>query len=827
MQVMRAWASHPLAPVLNILSIAVGVVVFLAIQLANRGALESFQNAVSMVAGRAHLEVRGDLPEDVFPSVLAVSGVASATPLVEGIVTLPDRPGEYLRILGVDPFTGEGIRVFELAGAEGGPPDLEAWLRESFGLAVSPEAPFSGEVRVLSTRGIHPLEPVFRMKTADAVVASDPRMAAMDIGWAQQLLGLPGRITSIQLLLENPLEAAEVVGALAKILPPDAVVGPPARRGAETETMLAAFQLNLTALSLVSMVVGVFLIYNSLSAAVVRRRHDIGILRAIGATRREVTTLFLVEGLVCGVIGTLLGIAGAGPLAALLSTPVEQTVTSLYAVVAIDAPSPDLDQIALAFLVGMGASLVAAWRPAQEAAQCDPAVVLRSGSAMERFDRLSIRRDLAGVVALACAWGLSVWALRGGGGFPGFAAVGFLIAGFSLLVPRVAVVCCGLLHGFGWLPKMAAQHLTRSLHRNAVTIASLAVAAALTVSVAVMIFSFRSSVESWLGRTLAADLYIAPAANDLIGLQNFLPPDALEWVLGDARVDKVGTFREIPVPWNGETANLAVVDGGARGDLKFLEGGDAAVFESDGMVAVSESFANRHGVRTGDRLTFLSPAGPAEFGVAGVIQDFTRDRGLVMLTRGNFERFWSDARLHSLSITMREGADLEAFADDFRARFGTAGEYSIYTNALLRGRVLEIFDQTFAVTSVLRSVAVVVAVAGVLLSMTTLVLEREREIGVLRSQGASRRQVGGLVLAEAGLVGGLASITGVVCGVFLSAILTWVVNKAFFGWTIDLRFPMEVFLTTPLWLVPAALVAAWGPAWRAANIPPARALRFE
>jgi putative ABC transport system permease protein len=216
-----------------------------------------------------------------------------------------------------------------------------------------------------------------------------------------------------------------------------------------------------------------------------------------------------------------------------------------------------------------------------------------------------------------------------------------------------------------------------------------------------------------------------------------------------------------------------------------------------------------------------------KFTVAGVIRDFTRDRGLIMITRQNFDAYWNDPRLHSLSIAMRDGVDLEGFSRDFRERFGTEGELSIYTNGLLRGRVLEIFDQTFAVTAVLRSVAVVVAVAGVLLAMTTLVLEREREIGLLRSQGASRGQVGALVLAEAGLVGALATIVGLGCGVFLSAILTWVVNKAFFGWTIDLRFPAEVFLTTPLWLVPAALIAAWIPAWRAANIPPARALRFE
>jgi putative ABC transport system permease protein len=295
-QILRPWAAHPLLPLLNVFGIALGIAVFLSIQMANRGALASFQNAVGLVAGRANLEIRGDLPEDLFPLVTKTQGVSLATPLVEGIVTLPDEPGEYFRILGVDPFTGSELRVFELGDPAGGALDLEMWLREPNVIAVPPRDDLSDEVRVLAAGCSVMLRRGFHLKTDDAAVASDPRIAAMDIGWAQQLLDLGPRLTSIQIRVENPLAMDDVIASLRKISPPDAVIGPPARRGADTELMLAAFQLNLTALSLVSMVVGVFLIYNSLSAAVVRRRHDIGILRANGATKLEVMALFIGEG---------------------------------------------------------------------------------------------------------------------------------------------------------------------------------------------------------------------------------------------------------------------------------------------------------------------------------------------------------------------------------------------------------------------------------------------------------------------------------------------------------------------------------------------------
>lgn len=828
-QVVRPWTAHPLLPVINILSIAIGVTVFLAIQMANRGALSSFQNAVTLVAGRAHLEIRGDLPEEIFPTVASTEGVVSATPLVEGIATLPDNPGDYFRILGIDPFTGTDLRVFELSSIDGADLDIETWLGDPQALAVPPERETSASFRVLAGGKSLVLRPAFRLKTGDAVVSSDPRMAAMDIGWAQQVLGQPGRLTSIQMLVEDPLDTAALIERLRTIAPPDAFIGPPARRGGETEILLAAFQLNLVALSLVSMVVGIYLIYNSLSASVVRRRHEIGILRANGATRAEVMALFLGEGLACGFLGTLLGIALAGPLAVLLSEPVGQTVSSLYTLVTIDRLALTPDQIFTAFACGIGASLLASWRPAAEAASCDPAAVLRQGSLREEFQTTPRRWAPWGAACLALAAALSWMALNGGGRLLGFVSVAALITGTSLLVPMAVSLFTRLVTGPGWMVRLASQHLSRSLHRNTVTIAALAVAAAMTVSVSVMIHSFRASVERWLGNTLSADLFIAPAANDITGLQSFLPGQAVEWFRNDPRVETVGTFREIAVPWNGRSANLAVIDGKARGDLEFLEAGPNAATEffEPATVAVSESFANRHGTKTGDTLEFLSPNGPARFRVAGIIRDFTRDSGLVMVDRANFEASWNDDRLHSLSIILKDSSDTGALVSEFREALGGGGEFSIYTNSDLRTRVLEIFDQTFAVTSVLRAIAVAVAVAGVLLSLVTLVLEREREIGVLRSQGASRGQIRGLILSEAAMVGLLSSVVGLLCGAAMAMILTWVVNKAFFGWTIELRYPLEVLATTPLWIIPAALLAAWLPAARASAIPPARAIRCE
>jgi putative ABC transport system permease protein len=539
--------------------------------------------------------------------------------------------------------------------------------------------------------------------------------------------------------------------------------------------------------------------------------------------------LFLGEGATEGLLGTLIGIAIAGPLASLLAAPVGTTISSLYALISIERLAIEPDQIALALVAGIGSSLLAAWRPAREAAACDPALVLRNGSLMDSFAIESKRWGIFGIFALGLAIVISYWTLTGGGRLLGFGAVGLLIAGFSLLVPLTVNAFCSAVQGPSWLVRLASQHLARSLHRNAVTIAALAVAAAMTVSVSVMIHSFRASVITWLGQTLVADLFIAPAANEIAGLTSFIPSNAVEWVRNDPRVKELATFREIAVPWGEKTANLAVIDGNARGAFDFVRGLDGArdQFHKTGMVAVSESFSTRHGTEPGDTLELSSPKGAAKFTVVGVIKDFTRDSGLVMIERSNFAEYWDDERLHSLSISLKVPSATAALGADFRRTFSHDGEFSIYTNADLRQRVLEIFDQTFAVTSVLRTIAVVVAIAGVFLSLTTLVLEREREIGVLRSQGASQGQIQCLILYEAAMVGLLASVIGVVCGASMAMILTWVINKAFFGWTIELRYPLDVLLTTPFWMIPAALFAAWIPSRRASRIPPARAIRCD
>lgn len=835
--VVREARRHRTLAILNIVSVALGVTVFLAIQIVNRSASRSFEAGIDLVAGRAHLEIRGDIDERIFPKVAAFAGVEAATPLVEGLVTLPDRPGEYLRVLGVDPFTDEPFRTFEIATRRGefgferwlGQPDVVALAEE---LADRWDLESGTPFEVFVDGRVHELEPGFRLKAGAS--ASSLRFAAMDIGWAQELFGKRGRLSAIQVRLADPDHPEPVVKGLQAMLPADVTVEAPKQRAREVQQMLAAFRLNLSALSLVSMFVGMFLIYNSVSASVVRRRGEIGSLRAIGASRGQIRGLFLGEACVYGVIGLALGAALGVGLAALLVGSVARTITSLYVLVSIERLHLEAGDFLLAGGLGMVAVLGAAWYPARQAAALAPVEALfpaRVTDAPEHRQRIWLL--LAGLL-LMLALIASVYAVRATVGWASFAAALFTLSGASFLAPATATLIsavAGRLPGGrrALLVRLGARNLRRAIHRNAVTVASLGVALAMLIGVTVMVHSFRRSVEAWISQVVVADLFVAPAANEVIGLNAFISEEARMWFTRQPEVKAVDTFREIRTRANGTPVEIAAVEGAERRNLRFKEGGDRRMerFHEPGQVFITESLGRRLGVGTGDVLSVETPRGTVPMTVAGVYFDYTSDRGVILMSRANYLRYWDDRRVHSLAITLTPQARPDEIAARFRAALGRQGEYAVYSNRALRARILDIFDQTFAVTNALRGVALVVGVAGVFLSMTVLVMERVREIGVMRSIGASRTQVAGVFLSEAGLIGGAASLLGIAAGCVLAMILTWVVNPAFFGWTISLEFPWGVLAWTPVWIISVAILAALWPSIRAAQTNVSEAIREE
>ncbi|CAN5617276.1 FtsX-like permease family protein [soil metagenome] len=837
--VLRYIAQHRWLALLNVLSVALGVAVYLAVQIANHSANQAFRASVDVVAGKAELQIGAPvagLPDEVFPAVAAQPGVAAATPVLRGFVSLPDLPGEYLQILGIDVFTNEPFRTFELAGFGTGDFDIQSWLGRPNTIAISAEFArrhglTSGDVLRAQVNGVnHQLRIGFVLQFS-GLEAADPRFATMDIGWAQELFGRRGQLGAVQLLLDKNANRDTTIAQLREVVPPDASVASPAQRNQQVENMLGGFQLNLTAMSLVSLLVGMFLIYNTVSASVVRRRKEIGILRSLGVTRNEVRVLFLSEAAVLGLIGAGVGMAGGVLLAQVLVGTVAQTISSLYVLLSVREVALTPWMFGSAAVLGLLSVLVAAWLPAAAAAKMDPVRALHGGSMVEQAVQLSSGWVWAGVTSVAVAGLLSWLALSTGPALLGFGAAFFVLIGFSFLVPEVALQFSRRAAKVRALqPSLAARNLGRALVRNSVTIAALAAAVAMTIGVSVMVFSFRSTVQSWIDQTLAADLFIAPASSELVGASSFMPAETAKFLEGQPQVEAIDTFREVSLPWREKNVFLAVVRGTHSSRFPFVRGDAAEIlrrFREEPVVIVSESFSRRNGVRDGEMLELPTPAGPRPFQIAGTFYDYTRDAGVVFMNVRTFGAIWGDERFNSLAVYLRPGGSAAEVEQAFRAEFSRTGEYMMLSNAALRVRVFEIFDQTFAVTYVLRTIAVIVAVVGICLTLTTLIAERSRELGVLRAIGGSVAQLRRLLLWESAMIGLLAAVVGLASGICLSFVLTGVINRAFFGWTIQLAFPWGSLAVTPLWIVAAAVVAGLWPAWRVGRLVVAEALRTE
>ncbi|HXJ78835.1 MAG TPA: FtsX-like permease family protein [Candidatus Methylomirabilis sp.] len=849
----RHLARHPWQIGLSIVGIALGVAVALSIDLATASARRAFELSAEAVTGRATHQIVGGpsgLSENVYRMMRLTLGIRRAAPVLEFDVALPRHPGETLHLFGIDPFA-EGpfrphladIDAREAQPGAGSPTlarltDLVA--RPSTALMSSTTAQRLGlrrgdmlDLRVAGTARQVTL--VGWLEPADQLSARAlESLLVTDIATAQELAGMRGRITRIDLIVPDDAGGRTLARRIRDALPRDAEIVP---AGARTETALSmtrAFTLNLTALSLLALVVGMFLIYNTVTFSVVQRRALIGMLRALGVTRGEVFVLVLVEALAVGVIGTLAGLLLGIALARGLLGLVTRTINDLYFVVSVHEPSITGAALARATLLGVGATLVAALGPAAEAGGARPREALSRAQLESRARRMA-PRAAAGGVALLIA-GVGSLLVPGGGVGWGFVGLFALLMGAALATPAAAVLVLGAMHGpatrtFGLLGRMAARGIVAALSRTGVAIAALMIAISATIGVGIMIASFREAVVDWLQASLQADIYVAPPS--LIGSR----PDA---TLDDALVRRLvatpgvvgtGTSRGSVVRGpNGPVRIVALgLEAGRTPGFKFREGRPDVVWRAfdTGAVIVSEPFANRHGVGAGGSVRLRTDQGEGDFLVAGVFYDYGSSAGTVVMSRDTYDRFWDDGAISALALYAVPGADVERLIATLRARAAGEQDVIIRSNRALRDASLQIFDRTFAITAVLRLLIIIVAFVGVLSALMALQLERAREHGVLRVLGLTPGQVWRVVTAETSLMGVVAGILAIPVGIMLAAVLVFVINRRSFGWTMPLDIAPTILAQGLLLAIAAAFLAGLYPAWKMAAASAAEALRDE
>lgn len=839
---LRWIRQHPWQMLLCIIGVALGVAVVVAIDLANASARRAFQLAGDTVAGQATHQIVGGptgLPETVYPTIRRQFPTLAAAPVVEGYLTAPALgPGVY-QLFGIDPFAEAPFRPY-LAG--NGAVDLAALLvepgtallarttSEQAGLQPGDQLPVQIGARQTALRIVGVLDPA-----DDLSRRSLAGLVIVDISSAQELLDNTGRLSRIDLIVPEAFDLT----ALTAQLPAGVTVQPVAARAGTLQQMTAAFELNLTALSLLALIVGMFLIYNTMTFSVVQRRGLWGTLRCVGVSRGQLASMVLIEAFIISLVGVAGGLVLGVVLGRGLVGLVTQTINDLYFVVTVRDLAIEPLVLIKGTALGIIATLLAALAPTLEAMYTPPRTVLRRSSLEERIRRAIPRLAGGGVGLLLLGGGLLLIPATAdtSGLYIAFGGLFAIVIGAALLTPLILMTLMAVLRPIlgraaGMLGNMAARDVVNSLSRTAVAVAALMVAVSVTIGVGIMIGSFRQTVINWLEQSLIADIYLSPPSNVANRIDTTIDPALPAALASLPEVEAITTFRSVQIDLpTGPTTLVAVgstTDRGRRA-LRFQQGGDEATWTAweNGAVLISEPLAFRSGLGVGDTLTVRTDRGLRELPIAGVYYDYTSDRGVVRINEATYRQLWDDTALSSLAIYVREGYEVDAVMERVRAISAAYGTIIVNSSRALREGTLIVFDRTFAITSVLQLLATIVAFIGILSALMALQLERTRELGVLRAIGLTPGQLWGVVLGQTSLMGLAAGLLAAPLGLALAVVLTYVINKRSFGWTLEFTLDPTLFVQALAVAIVAALLAGIWPALQMSRTSPAVALRDE
>jgi putative ABC transport system permease protein len=809
--------------ILQLLGIACGVAAAVGMALSARAALSSFSQAVEFLKGRSTHSLErpaGPTSEKVLVKLMADPAVEAFSPVIDRTVRLAR--GETVRLLGVDPFLDRAVRP-ELARGRLSAHEIRAGEALSFLLdekAVLADAQLARQMGWGPGESLGTNHGELRLVGTFPSPSSEP-LILMDIAHAQRLFGLRGKVDRVDLILK---EDSGFRSRWAKGFRIQS-----ARQRRETlGDMLRAFRLNLQALSLLALFVGIFLIYNTAMFAVVSRRKDAGILRSLGANRREILLAFLTEILFLGALGGAMGGIFGYFLSRFLTHLVAGTISNLYFFLRPAVPEWSWWILLPGTLLGCGASLLGGIFPLKELIRVDPVEALQGRTAIRGQRKIARKAALAGMAVLVLS--LAILGASPLHVYFGFASAFALLIGASLLT-GLALVHLGpfLRWGLGrimGLPgKVAAGNIRQNLGRTAVAIAAFMVALSMSIGLSSLIGSFRQSLVWWMNTQLQADLYIGRIGEMEVPERLY---DELRSMPGLGGVDP---FRNVQVTYGETSIYVSAVDPAVlQKYTKFgwLKGGEENWEPvKKGEVVISESFYRRFGVKPGDRILLKGADGPAELRVAAVFYDYTSEHGVVMMGRSTYLKIFGDHTINSLGIFIDgDNPRRRELLGEVRQRAQGLG-LPVFTRQQLHGNILSVFDSTFAVTRSMRLLTIVVAFFGIAGALLTLFMERQKEFGIYRALGFSTPQVAGMTLME-GLGMGLVSfLLSLGVGTALAWILIRVINLRSFNWTIFFYPEWSPYALAATTAVLASLGAAVYPIWKVYRTYPQMQIREE
>lgn len=842
---LRQVRQHPWRASTVLIGVALGAAVFASVRIAVHASLDSFSRSMDIVAGSAdHTVTRpgGRVDEALVARLLRHSTVRAASPFLSTYTRAREGSGRPFLLIGLDPILDRPLREWQAAHRPGNDADWIRLLSEPYTLIAGAalaeaEGWTAGQPIALAHRqGMASFTVLGQLMPKGLGLTESGRVAITDIATFQEFTGTIGAVDRIDLIL-NP-SSQEALASLTAMLPAGTMLQGPGDAKRSGQGMIRAYALNLSILSFAALFVGMFLVYSLVALNAASRRRELAILRSLGASSRILFWLFIAEGAFFGLLGWLLALPIGSFMTRFLLEGVSRTVTNLFVRVTVTDMALSPWEIVFSLGVTIGVAVLAAVLPAREAMRIAPKEVMAASSGRKSGKITPRHLALAGLFCV-----LAVVPLAGMPGYkgiplPGYLATLLLFVGFALMAPWGLQGAGRRLQPFlrrraGLPAHLAAGYIQDSGSRTAVSVGALVTAVALFTALVIMVQSFRHTVEIWVTQTISGDLFVTTRMAEINRTWEPFPEGVEDYLKGLATVDLVPnrrfTLSYEGFPFTLEAMDFATFD--RYGDFFWLEGDPRQLMgpltAGEGVI-LSEVFTNRTGLSVGDRFRTQVQGVRLDWPILGIIRDYRTRGGVVFCALEDLQQrsggmAWGGVRIFMKDRGAAGGLAVEGLQDDLRLRFGD--QLDMMAGRDLRAAVLKIFDETFAITTVLLIIALVVAALGITTTLTVLVLERTRELNTVYAVGGSLGQIRGMILWEAVFMVTVGEIGGLLCGFILSYLLVFVINRQSFGWTFLYGVDWGALAFSLPLIVATALMAAL-PAMRVVyRSPPATLLR--
>ncbi len=848
----RHFRLHRLRTLLTFLGIVLGVAVIVAIAMVNRSLATSFQSTIEQIAGKAVLQVsnaESGVPESLFPAIRDAVGVQDAAAVIEGFLPVSGVERERLYVLGADLLSDSTMRDHEFVGSRFAFDEALDFIagQDSVGLTESFTRRLGlrmgDRITLVTSAGKQSYTVRALLKEQGTARVFGGNFALMDLPVAQQAFGKEGKLDIIDLTIEKDATVEDVQKRLQETLSGTAEVDRPKKRGEQIDSLLTSFRVGLFFVSLIALFVGFFLIYNTVSVSVVQRKREIGTLRCLGMRRGELLRLILAESLILAVIGAVMGSALGWLLAKTALVVVGETVKNLFSSIALLSSELTWREIQIAMASGVGVAALAALHPAAQAIRVSPLENVRQTEWRARFqERKSLATRLGlGCLALAPLMILLSPILSGAVEKFSLGIAGMLIFLLGLAFLSPLIVHYGTkwfwrssLAGFsGAEMRLASDSLRRNPIRAGITVATMIISLAAIFTIATFVNSVRGSLLAWVDQMVTADLIVSSGARTAGPRNVSLREDPLPGLKAIAGVKIVDLYRLVRASYQGRPIVIESFSAVASAQVRTLpmaqgDGNRALREMGKGRgVIISESFQSRFGKGPDDIIELATPSGRIAFNVLGVYIDYSSDIGSVLMDRALYKKYWKDELVDAFDLWLEAGVDQRAVIEKIKEEYGEQYRLFISTHGELKDAVVKIMEQSFVVNYAVEIVAVIVAIFSVINTLLASIIDRSREIGVLRAIGATKAQVRKIIVLEAGWMGLLGGLLGLFAGSIMAYHHVVYNTKMLTGWTFQFYYPYDVAVLSLVAAVTLCLFVGYGPAKQAASSPVVTAIGYE